>query len=164
MGAASMLGAAWVRRRRRLSRRTRTASGRSGRLALAAPSDRVPAVRRSMPRNRLAAPRRARATSRCWLAIMTTAYQFDRAGLLVGETVADESPLEPGVWLIPAGCTLVAPPAEPAGQRARWNGVDWELVTMPAPAPANDDDPVEKLRAFLADNPDVAAILEPGGV
>lgn len=91
------------------------------------------------------------------------AYQLDRAGLLIGETVADESPLEPGVFHIPAGCTLVALPAKiPDGKWPRFNGKKWDLVAKPVPA--NDNDPVEKLRAFLAANPDVAAVLEQGGV
>jgi hypothetical protein len=94
------------------------------------------------------------------------AYQFDRAGLYVGATVADESPMEPGVYLVPAGCTLDAPPAEvPDDKWPRWNGKAWNLVNRPATAAtANDNDPVAKLQAFLASNPDVAALLQQGGV
>jgi hypothetical protein len=91
------------------------------------------------------------------------AYQLTRSGLLVGETIADESPLEPGVYLLPAGCTLVAPPAViPGGKWPRFNGTTWDLVTKPEPA--NDNDPVAKLQAFLASNQDVAALLKQGGV
>ena len=94
-----------------------------------------------------------------------TAYQFDTAGLYVGETVADESPLEPGVYLLPARCTLIAPPADvPDDKWPRWTGKAWQLVNRPKPAPANDNDPVAKLRDFLAANPDVAAVLQQGGV
>ena len=91
------------------------------------------------------------------------AYQYDLAGLLIGTTEADESPLEPGVYLLPARCTLVAPPSEvPEGRWPRWNGAGWELANKPAPAPAAD--PVAKLAAFLNENPDVAALLgQPGG-
>lgn len=94
------------------------------------------------------------------------AYQFDRAGLYVGTTTADESPLEPGVYLLPARCTLDSPPAYvPADKWPRWNGRAWDLVNRPAPAAAaNDNDPVAKLQAFLAANPDVAALLQQGGV
>lgn len=88
---------------------------------------------------------------------MKTAYQTDKYGLLVGETIADESPLEPGVYHVPAGATLTPPPVDwPAGKWPRWNGHNWELVTKPE-QPA--DDPVEKLAAFLAQNPDVAALI-----
>lgn len=92
-----------------------------------------------------------------------TAYQFDRSGLLIGQTEADESPLEPGVWLIPALCTLTDPPKDvPEGKVPHWNGTAWALVTKPTPA--NDNDPVAKLQAFLAENPDVAEIINKGGV
>ncbi|MNZ14600.1 hypothetical protein D3C78_315280 [compost metagenome] len=88
------------------------------------------------------------------------AYQYDRAGLYQGDTEADESPLEPGVYILPARCTLTPPPAEvPEGRWPRWNGVAWELATQPTPAP--ELDPVAKLAAFLNENPDVAALLQP---
>lgn len=94
---------------------------------------------------------------------MTTtipAYQTDRAGLFICETVADASPLEPDVWLVPAGAVLQAPPADvPDGQWPRWNGSSWDLVPRPiVNAPAS---PVEKLAAFLSANPDVAALIAP---
>lgn len=94
-----------------------------------------------------------------------TAYQLNRAGLLIGTTVADESPLEPGVWHVPANCTLIDPPSEiPEGKWPRFNGTAWDLVAKPA-EPANDNDAVAKLQAFLASNPDVATLLlEQGGV
>lgn len=86
-------------------------------------------------------------------------YQYNASGLYQGETVADESPLEPGVWLMPARTTTVAPPTEiPDGRWPRWNGLDWELATKPM-APASPD-PVAKLQAFLNENPDVAALLQ----
>jgi len=89
-----------------------------------------------------------------------TVYQTDAAGMYRGPTDADESPLEPGVWHLPSG-TIETPPPEawPEDQWPRWNGVRWELVVKPAmPNPA---DPVAKLAAFLSENPDVAALLEP---
>lgn len=93
------------------------------------------------------------------------AYQYDRAGMYAGITVADESPLEPGVFLLPARCTLTSPPDDVSDDKwPRWNGTAWVLVARPAPAPANDNDPVAKLAAFLAANPDVAAIVNQGGV
>lgn len=87
-------------------------------------------------------------------------YQVSHAGLLLGETVADESPLEPGVYLLPAGCTFTSPPVTvPDGQWPRWNGSTWGLVTKPTPANDNQD-PVAKLQAFLSANPDVATLLQ----
>jgi hypothetical protein len=94
-----------------------------------------------------------------------TAYQFDGSGLFQGETEADESPLEPGVYLLPAGCTFVAPPKSvPDGKWPRWTGFNWTFATKPKPAEPKPEDPVVKLRDFLAANPDVAAVLKQGGV
>lgn len=49
-------------------------------------------------------------------------------GAVLGTSEADESPLEPGVWLIPAFATDVPPPAAEAGQAAVWTGEAWLLV------------------------------------
>lgn len=92
-----------------------------------------------------------------------TCYQFNHSGLLLGTTLADESPLELGVFLLPACCTFTAPPdAVPDGKWPRWNGSTWDLVTKPTAANDNND-PVAKLQAFLAANPDVAAVIKDGG-
>ena len=93
---------------------------------------------------------------------MTTkiVYQYDIAGMFTGETEADESPLEPGVFLIPARCVEVAPPAYTGDQWPRWNGAQWELITV---SPAKDNQqtsPVDKLRDFLMANPDVAELIK----
>lgn len=88
-----------------------------------------------------------------------TVYQYDLAGVYIGQTDADESPLEPGVFLIPARCVEVAPPNFSGDQRPRWNGAKWELITV---SPANDNqpaNPVDKLRDFLNANPDVAELI-----
>lgn len=55
-------------------------------------------------------------------------YQTDHLGIYTGKTVADRSPLEPDVWLIPGGCVEVAPPAVPEKKAARWDGRKWQLV------------------------------------
>lgn len=87
-----------------------------------------------------------------------TVYQFDAAGLYTGETEADESPLEPGVFLIPARCVEAPPPEEiPDGQWPRWNGAAWVLIQIPQHQV--EESPVAKLKAFLAANPDVAELL-----
>ena len=55
-------------------------------------------------------------------------YQTDHLGMFIGTTEADESPLEPGVYLIPGGCVETPPPAAPEHQVACWNGEIWQLV------------------------------------
>lgn len=88
----------------------------------------------------------------------TPAYQHDASGFFLGVTEADESPLEPGVFLVPALCTLTPPPAQcPEGQRPRWTGTAWELVDHQATP--SQSIALAKLRDFMSRNPDVAALL-----
>jgi hypothetical protein len=79
---------------------------------------------------------------------MKQVIQLDTDGYFVGFTVADESPLEPGVFLIPAGCIDVAPPVIPEGQRAKWDGV-WVLENIPQPEP--EPEPAEPYVETYAD-------------
>ncbi len=92
------------------------------------------------------------------------AWQFGYTGLLVGPTDADESPLEEGVFHLPAYCTFTPPPEDvPVGAWPRWNAkrAEWEFATKPQQAAT--DDPLAKLQAFLAANPDVAGLLTADG-
>lgn len=57
--------------------------------------------------------------------------QLDANGYLVGSSLADESPLEPGTFLLPGGCIDADPPVVQADQRARWAGHGWEVETLP---------------------------------
>lgn len=88
-----------------------------------------------------------------------TVYQYDIAGMYVGPTEADESPLEPGVFLIPARCVEVSPPEYSGDQWPRWNGATWKLVAITSVTDNAEIDPVEKLRSFLVENPDVAELI-----
>jgi len=63
---------------------------------------------------------------------MKTVYQLNQQGEYIGETVAHESPLEPGIYLIPGGCIETAPPETKENQVAVWHGV-WTLVDVPEP-------------------------------
>lgn len=55
-------------------------------------------------------------------------YQTNQLGLYVGPIEAEESPLDPGVFLIPAGCVLLPPPEAPQFKRAWWTGKTWQLL------------------------------------
>lgn len=114
-----------------------------------------------------------------------TVFQTDTAGHFIGVTVADESPMEPGVFLMPRGCVDAQPPSlilhtDEAGAVIAWTGewpddkwprfiksTGWELIQRPAAAKQAEDntkpaeDPVAKLQAFLSANPDVAALVSP---
>lgn len=76
--------------------------------------------------------------------------QLDAAGYLVGPVVADESPLEPGVYLVPGGCVDQVPPAVPQGMRARWILGAWQFEAAsvePDPEPAPES--IEAWRARI---------------
>jgi hypothetical protein len=56
-------------------------------------------------------------------------------GIYLGQGAADESPLEPGVWLIPASATTIEPPLPEDGFVITWAGDGWELQAIPEPEP-----------------------------
>lgn len=63
---------------------------------------------------------------------MKQVCQLDAAGYFTGATIADASPLEPGVYLIPGGCVDAPAPVIPEGQRAKWDGA-WVFEGIPQP-------------------------------
>ena len=75
-----------------------------------------------------------------------TVYQFDLAGLYIGDTIADESPLEPGVFHLPARTTEIAPPAIFDGFWPRWNGSGWGQIKM---KPKDSTDPLVIIQAQI---------------
>ena len=54
-----------------------------------------------------------------------TVYQTNEDGYYVGETVAFESPLEPGIFHIPRGCTETKPPLITIKERHRLVNNNW---------------------------------------
>ncbi len=65
---------------------------------------------------------------------MKQVIQLDSNGYFTGITIADESPLEPGVFLIPANAIDAPLPVIPDGKLAKWNGA-WVYEDIPQPAP-----------------------------
>jgi len=63
---------------------------------------------------------------------MKQVVQLDEDGYFFGMATADESPLEPGVFLIPGRCIDVAAPVVPSGKRAKWDGA-WVFEDIPQP-------------------------------
>lgn len=58
-----------------------------------------------------------------------------KTGEYIGTGVADESPLEPGVWLIPANATSI-PPLQPLdGHIVMFRGDAWEYIPVTPPPP-----------------------------
>lgn len=61
---------------------------------------------------------------------MKQVIQLDADGYFVGLTMADESPLEAGVFLLPALAIDADEPTVPVGKRAKWNG-SWAYEDAP---------------------------------
>lgn len=64
---------------------------------------------------------------------MKTVYSYDENGCFSGETVAQESPLEDGVFLMPAMSTELAPPSCQEGSIQKFDGYEWSIVDAPKP-------------------------------
>lgn len=62
-------------------------------------------------------------------------HYHPEAGVYLGTGEADESPLEPGVWLVPAHATDVEPPKARAGKQQVWIAGTWTLQPIPEPEP-----------------------------
>jgi hypothetical protein len=63
---------------------------------------------------------------------MKQAVQLDDKGYFIGIATVEESPLEPGVFLLPAAAIEAPVPVIPDGQRARWDG-EWVFEDIPQP-------------------------------
>lgn len=74
---------------------------------------------------------------------------IDAEGYYLGPVVADESPLEPGVYLLPADAIDSPPPREADGTVARWVSGAWvaESTTVPEPVPPT----TEEVQAAIVD-------------
>lgn len=68
-----------------------------------------------------------------------TVYQADPLGRYIGPTTAYESPLQPGVWLIPAGAYEDAPPATKAdSDLVKRVGKSWVVESAQPPTEQQD--------------------------
>ena len=65
---------------------------------------------------------------------MKNAYSFHpTTGVFIGVDFAQESPLELGVFLLPAGATFAEPPQVAEGKQAVWGGEAWSVQDIPLP-------------------------------
>lgn len=62
-------------------------------------------------------------------------HYSEQDGQLIGETNAIESPLEPGVFLIPAHATALQPLAAQDSFTVNFNGIEWEYRAIQVPEP-----------------------------
>lgn len=81
---------------------------------------------------------------------MKNVYQLDVTGLLVGTAIADESPLEPGVYLLPAGCVDAEPLPHMDGKLQRFSNGAFHYEDPPKepePAPLTAEQIWERIKA-----------------
>ncbi|AEC52964.1 tail fiber assembly-like protein [Synechococcus phage S-CRM01] len=81
-------------------------------------------------------------------------YNYDPiSGIYTGESLADESPLEPGVFLIPANATKVKPPNATQNRQVVWKNNRWRVeqkpVSVPLPSAPTPAPPEFQLQDFL---------------
>jgi hypothetical protein len=80
---------------------------------------------------------------------MNIYHFFSETGIFYAEGWADESPLEPGVFLIPAHATTLRPPTATLPDVAVFKNGKWTIETLPPPPEA---EPVlEPVPVFTAD-------------
>jgi hypothetical protein len=73
---------------------------------------------------------------------MNIFHYHPETGVYLGQGLADESPLEPGVWLIPAHATGTQPPVAGESEQAIWANGAWAVEPIPAPEPEPETLPV----------------------
>lgn len=79
-------------------------------------------------------------------------YNYDAlTGEYIGETTADESPLEPGIFLIPANATTTAPPNTQAGKTINFQNGAWVFIDIPVlePEPEPQTKPEVKPKSLV---------------
>jgi hypothetical protein len=93
----------------------------------------------------------------------------ENTGGYIGTELADESPLEPNVYLLPANATQIEPPPVEYGKWRRWNGVEWVFenleetpITTAEPTPPTAQDMRNRRNNLLSESdwtqfPDVPA-------
>lgn len=68
--------------------------------------------------------------------------------VLLGSGLADESPLESGVYLIPAHATDIEPPSCKQGFAPFWNGSGWDIKDVSLDEPKPEDPQQDKPKTY----------------
>lgn len=94
------------------------------------------------------------------------AYQTRPDGVFIGYVECDESPLEPGVFLVPGGAVTKEPPSFEAPDRARWTGKKWVIEPTPPDEPEPEAPPVDEnnVPVAVSDRQFAQALAETGRI
>lgn len=90
---------------------------------------------------------------------MKQVVQLDENGYILGLTTADESPLEPGVFLVPRDAVDAELPSAPDGTRAKWNN-GWEFEPLPVPEPEPEPEPLTYAQLRSSEYPPMEDYLD----
>jgi hypothetical protein len=90
---------------------------------------------------------------------MKQVIQLNSDGYFSGFTTADESPLEDGVYLIPANAIDTDAPIIPEGKLAKWNG-QWVFEDIPVPEPVPEPEPLSYVEKRAAEYPPYTDYLD----
>jgi hypothetical protein len=84
---------------------------------------------------------------------MKIVMQLDEDNYYVGTTIADMSPLEENVYLMPSNTIDAEEPVIPEGKKAKWNN-GWVFEDIPAPEPEPEPEPLtyDRLRQMAYPN------------
>ncbi|KVS50711.1 hypothetical protein WK39_28025 [Burkholderia cepacia] len=89
---------------------------------------------------------------------LTTAYQCDAQGVLIGTTQVQEDPSDPGSVLLPPGVTMLAPPTfDPAQSIAVFANAAWSILPLKADTPPSSVPAASPAGATADNKPTVGA-------
>lgn len=88
--------------------------------------------------------------------------QLNADGYFIGTTIADESPLEPDVFLLPGGAVDAPAPAVPEGKMAKWNGAGFDLEDIPEPPQPQPPTPAVSIPSIVTMRQARLALLQSG--
>lgn len=87
-------------------------------------------------------------------------YHYNECGYFCGQDIADESPLEPGVYLIPAYATDQEPPVAGENQLVKFVDGVWMLENIPVPEQIIESEPTAEELLVQKNTPILAQIAE----
>lgn len=81
-------------------------------------------------------------------------------GEYLNQSTADESPLESGVFLIPANATTIAPPAQQDGKTINFQNGAWVFNDIPQPEPEPETAPLTYAQKRVAEYPPITDYID----